>query len=141
MLGAEAFVRLVAALILAPFADFAAESEFLLRHMRDAGDGAGFVPDAEAYEAQPAVTAARGADFISFRHHTFAAPKGPKSTALTECGPRFELKPYQIRLGTVDQAHAESVVVREETGERLLHRHSVDPAGDLEEARLVVVVR
>ena len=50
----------------------------------------------------------RGADFISFRHHTFAAPKGPKSTALTECGPRFELKPYQIRLGTVDQAHAEN---------------------------------
>ena len=45
------------------------------------------------------------------------------------------------RLHGVDQAHAESVVVREETGERLLHRHSVDPAGDLEEARLVVVVR
>ena len=28
--------------------------------------------------------------------------------ALTECGPRFELKPYQIRLGTVEQKHAEN---------------------------------
>ncbi len=25
-----------------------------------------------------------------------------------QCGPRFELKPYQIRLGTVDQQHAEN---------------------------------
>lgn len=25
-----------------------------------------------------------------------------------QCGPRFELKPYQVKLGTVDQAHAES---------------------------------
>jgi U3 small nucleolar ribonucleoprotein protein IMP4 len=24
-----------------------------------------------------------------------------------QCGPRFELRPYQIKLGTVDQAHAE----------------------------------
>ena len=28
--------------------------------------------------------------------------------ALTECGPRFELKIYQIRLGTLDQPHAEN---------------------------------
>lgn len=25
-----------------------------------------------------------------------------------QCGPRFELKPYQVKLGTVDQAHAEN---------------------------------
>jgi U3 small nucleolar ribonucleoprotein protein IMP4 len=25
-----------------------------------------------------------------------------------QCGPRFELKPYQIKLGTVDQAHVEN---------------------------------
>jgi U3 small nucleolar ribonucleoprotein protein IMP4 len=24
-----------------------------------------------------------------------------------QCGPRFELKPYQIKLGTMDQTHAE----------------------------------
>lgn len=27
--------------------------------------------------------------------------------AVLQCGPRFELRPYQIKLGTVDQAHAE----------------------------------
>lgn len=27
---------------------------------------------------------------------------------LPQCGPRFELRPYQIRLGTMDQAHAEN---------------------------------
>lgn len=26
----------------------------------------------------------------------------------TQCGPRFELRPYQVKLGTVDQAHAEN---------------------------------
>jgi len=25
-----------------------------------------------------------------------------------QCGPRFELRPYQIKLGTVDQAHVEN---------------------------------
>ena len=46
-------------------------------------------------------------DYISFRHHTYSMPKGAKSLALTEVGPRFELKLYQIRLGTMDQQHAE----------------------------------
>lgn len=47
-------------------------------------------------------------DFISFRHHTYEMPRGAKSVALTECGPRFEMKLYQIKLGTMDQAHAEN---------------------------------
>jgi U3 small nucleolar ribonucleoprotein protein IMP4 len=38
-------------------------------------------------------------------------PKGAKSLALKECGPRFELKLYQIRLGTLDQPHAENEFV------------------------------
>lgn len=46
-------------------------------------------------------------DYICFRHHTYSMPKGPKSLELTEVGPRFELKAYQIRLGTLDQQHAE----------------------------------
>ena len=33
--------------------------------------------------------------------------QGPKSVALTEVGPRFELKLYRIQLGTMDQPHAE----------------------------------
>mmetsp|Transcript_18686 Transcript_18686/g.40175 ORF Transcript_18686/g.40175 Transcript_18686/m.40175 type:complete len:297 (+) Transcript_18686:130-1020(+) len=54
------------------------------------------------------ITFANRDDYISVRHHTYAMPKGVSSVALTECGPRFELKPYQIKLGTMDQAHVES---------------------------------
>lgn len=32
------------------------------------------------------VTFANRDDYISFRHHTYAAPRGPKSTQLTEVG-------------------------------------------------------
>ncbi|CAG9467041.1 unnamed protein product [Pedinophyceae sp. YPF-701] len=46
-------------------------------------------------------------DYICFRHHVYKKPKGPTSVELTEVGPRFELKLYQIRLGTLDQQHAE----------------------------------
>ena len=58
-------------------------------------------------DAKRVLTFANRGDFISFRHHTTAAPRGPASTSLTEVGPRFELKLYQIRLGTLDQAHAQ----------------------------------
>ncbi|MEW5305423.1 MAG: hypothetical protein WDW38_010453 [Sanguina aurantia] len=54
------------------------------------------------------ITFANRDDFISFRHHTYAMPKGAQSCDITECGPRFELKLYQIKLGTMDQAHAEN---------------------------------
>ena len=57
-------------------------------------------------EAKRVLTFANRGDFISVRHHTASAPRGPASTSLTEVGPRFELKLYQIRLGTLDQAHA-----------------------------------
>jgi U3 small nucleolar ribonucleoprotein protein IMP4 len=47
-------------------------------------------------------------DFISFRHHTYTKDNSqgtgnPASITLKECGPRFELQPYEIRLGTMDQ--------------------------------------
>lgn len=54
------------------------------------------------------ITWANQADYVSFRHHVFEAQKGAKAVSLTECGPRFELKLYQIRLGTLDQSHAEN---------------------------------
>lgn len=54
------------------------------------------------------ITIANQEDYVSFRHHTYEMPKGVKSVALTECGPRFEMKLYQIKLGTMDQAHAEN---------------------------------
>ncbi|KAI0082585.1 Brix-domain-containing protein [Panus rudis PR-1116 ss-1] len=45
-------------------------------------------------------------DFISFRHHVFVK-NGPRSVQLAEVGPRFEMKPYEIRQGTIEQAEAE----------------------------------
>jgi U3 small nucleolar ribonucleoprotein protein IMP4 len=63
-------------------------------------------------------------DFISFRHHVFtnkrsgggggageaaaAATKGATAAVtLTEVGPRFEMRPFLIKLGTLDQDAAE----------------------------------
>lgn len=59
-------------------------------------------------DSKRVVTFANKNDFISFRHHVYEQPKGVKSITLTECGPRFELKLYQIKLGTIDQPHAEN---------------------------------
>jgi U3 small nucleolar ribonucleoprotein protein IMP4 len=41
------------------------------------------------------------------RHHVYEKPKGAKSVELKEVGPRFELRLYQIKLGTMDQSEAE----------------------------------
>ncbi|CAF1099968.1 unnamed protein product [Adineta steineri] len=43
-------------------------------------------------------------DFISFRHHVYKKNEG--QIELTELGPRFEMKLYQIKLGTIDQLDA-----------------------------------
>ncbi|KAI0693784.1 Brix-domain-containing protein [Cytidiella melzeri] len=45
-------------------------------------------------------------DFISFRHHVFVKIP-PKEVQLAEVGPRFEMKPYEIRQGTIEQKEAE----------------------------------
>ena len=43
-------------------------------------------------------------DFISFRQHTWRKSSGgSKNPELTEIGPRFEMRPYKIILGTADQ--------------------------------------
>ena len=55
-------------------------------------------------------------DYISFRHHVWEIPKGGrtdggidgKDIVLKECGPRFELKLYKLRLGTLEQDEAEN---------------------------------
>ena len=44
-------------------------------------------------------------DYISFRHHTFSGPNN--KIELSEVGPRFELKLFEIRQGTMDQNHAQ----------------------------------
>ena len=53
------------------------------------------------------MTFANQSDFISFRHHTYDMPRGAKSVALKEVGPRFEMRLYRIKLGTMEQQEAE----------------------------------
>ncbi|KAG4143056.1 hypothetical protein ERO13_D06G165100v2 [Gossypium hirsutum] len=53
------------------------------------------------------VTFANRSDYISFRHHIYEKPGGPKSVELKEIGPRFELRLYQVKLGTMEQSEAQ----------------------------------
>ncbi|CAG0881681.1 unnamed protein product [Cyprideis torosa] len=48
------------------------------------------------------LTFANHEDFIAFRHHTYKKGEG-KEIELKEVGPRFQLRLYEIRLGTLDQ--------------------------------------
>jgi U3 small nucleolar ribonucleoprotein protein IMP4 len=59
-------------------------------------------------ESQRVLTFVNKDDFISFRHHTFTKNKNSNkdNIELEEVGPRFELRPYQILLGTVDMPEA-----------------------------------
>lgn len=61
------------------------------------------VPRADATRV---LTFDNNSDYISFRHHTFVK-KGEK-VMLTEVGPRFELQPFRVLLGTVDMPDAET---------------------------------
>lgn len=51
------------------------------------------------------MTFANESDFISFRHHVFV--KTGRDVQLAEVGPRMDMKPYEIRQGTIEQAEAE----------------------------------
>ena len=63
-------------------------------------------------DSKRVMTLSNDADYSSFRHHTFERAAGAKPTAksvtLQEVGPRFELHPYKITLGTVDQTDADT---------------------------------
>lgn len=48
-------------------------------------------------------------DFISFRHHVYKKVDGGKTIELEEVGPRFEMKVYQIILGTLDTVSSSDV--------------------------------
>ncbi|KAL0914894.1 hypothetical protein M5K25_015283 [Dendrobium thyrsiflorum] len=54
------------------------------------------------------ITFANRSDYVSFRHHVYEKRGGPKSVELKEVGPRFELRLFQIKLGTVDQSEAQN---------------------------------
>lgn len=55
------------------------------------------------------MTFANQDDYISFRHHTYKKGEGGKNVELNEVGPRFEMKLYLIRLGTLDQGNTADV--------------------------------
>ncbi|PVU97097.1 hypothetical protein BB559_002147 [Furculomyces boomerangus] len=57
-------------------------------------------------DSKRVMTFANRSDFISFRHHVYVKTAYNK-VEIAEVGPRFELKPYEIRLGTVDIAEAQ----------------------------------
>lgn len=68
-------------------------------------------------ESKRVITFSNDSDYISFRHHMYTTPPGAgtggdklrsKDVALSEVGPRFEMHPYMIRLGTVDQTDADT---------------------------------
>ena len=57
-------------------------------------------------DSKRVITFSNANDFISFRHHNYS--KDGRDIDLEEIGPRFELRPYQIRLGTLEQDTAEN---------------------------------
>jgi len=56
-------------------------------------------------DSKRVVTFANTEDFVSFRQHTYKRGEGAE-IELEELGPRFELRPYCILLGTIDNADA-----------------------------------
>jgi U3 small nucleolar ribonucleoprotein protein IMP4 len=60
-------------------------------------------------ESKRVLTFANHDDYISFRHHTYKKADGGKNVELTEVGPRFQLRLYEIKLGTLEaEAAAET---------------------------------
>jgi U3 small nucleolar ribonucleoprotein protein IMP4 len=59
-------------------------------------------------ESQRVLTFVNNDDYISFRHHTYEKNKNKvkDNIELEEVGPRFEMRPYQILLGTIDMPEA-----------------------------------
>ncbi len=57
-------------------------------------------------DAKRVMTFANEGDYISYRHHVFMQVQG--EVQLAEVGPRFEMKLYEVKLGTVDIAEADT---------------------------------
>nr|CAB3256101.1 U3 small nucleolar ribonucleoprotein protein IMP4-like [Phallusia mammillata] len=54
-------------------------------------------------ESKRIVTFANQDDFIAFRHHVYTKPDR-NNIDLKEVGPRFQMRLYEIKLGTIDEA-------------------------------------
>ncbi|KAI9104994.1 anticodon-binding protein [Phlyctochytrium arcticum] len=57
-------------------------------------------------DSKRVMTFANESDFISYRHHVYQGVG--REVQLAEVGPRFELRLYEIKLGTVDIAEADT---------------------------------
>uniref|UniRef100_V9L7N5 U3 small nucleolar ribonucleoprotein IMP4-like protein n=1 Tax=Callorhinchus milii TaxID=7868 RepID=V9L7N5_CALMI len=57
-------------------------------------------------DSKRVITFANQADFISFRHHVYRKTDH-RNVELSEVGPRFEMKLYQIKLGTMIDSSAD----------------------------------
>ncbi|KAJ2769845.1 snoRNA-binding rRNA-processing protein imp4 [Coemansia nantahalensis] len=57
-------------------------------------------------DSKRVMTFANDSDYISFRHHVYAK-SAHNEIQLAEVGPRFEMRPYEIRLGTADMPDAD----------------------------------
>lgn len=56
-------------------------------------------------DSKRVITFANHDDYVCFRHHTYRKVNG-KDIEMTEVGPRFQLKLYEIKLGTLDSIGA-----------------------------------
>lgn len=61
-------------------------------------------------DSKRVVTFSNDNDFISFRHHMYSKPTHD-SVEIHEVGPRFEMRLYQVRLGTLEQKEADNEYV------------------------------
>ena len=61
-------------------------------------------------DSRRVVTFSNDDDYISFRHHMYTKA-GHDDVELHEVGPRFEMRLYQVRLGTLEQKDAENEYV------------------------------
>eukprot|EP00088_Acartia_fossae_P029476 TRINITY_DN3034_c0_g1_i1.p1 TRINITY_DN3034_c0_g1~~TRINITY_DN3034_c0_g1_i1.p1 ORF type:complete len:309 (+),score=69.56 TRINITY_DN3034_c0_g1_i1:45-971(+) len=57
-------------------------------------------------DSRRVITFANHEDYISFRHHNYKKTDRGKNVELTEVGPRFQLRLYQIKLGTLENENA-----------------------------------
>jgi len=62
------------------------------------------------HESKRVITFANRNDFISFRHHMYNKTSH-KDVELKEVGPRFEMRLFQIKLGTIEQTEAQNEYV------------------------------
>jgi len=57
-------------------------------------------------DSRRVMTFANHDDYISFRHHTYKKGEGGKTIEMSELGPRFQLRLFEIKLGTLENESA-----------------------------------